>query len=157
MKTVNHDYLESGMYVANTIKPKGLFTKKIYVYDVRMKKPNGRDFINIKPAHSIEHLIADTMKKLYPGKVISWNMFMCQTGGYLETYLEPEEAREAILETIDNIMYLEVVPFATRQECGNYKTHDLEGAKKELMEFAKLLERQMYVPYYKELPQNEVE
>lgn len=156
MKTVNHNYLEPGVYLAQTVKP-GIFGKKIYIYDVRMKKPNAGDYINIKPAHSIEHLIADTIKKLYPGKVISWNMFMCQTGGYLETYISPDKIKNALLSTFMDIYNATEVPFATKEECGNYKTHDLVGAKEEISEFTKILSKQQYIPYYKELPQNEVD
>ena len=155
MKTVNHNYLVPGFYLCNKIKT-GLFGKPIYIYDCRIKKPNSNNYLTIKSAHSIEHLIADTIKKLYPGKVISWNMFMCQTGGYLETYMKPDEAKEALLESIEHIrLYLKEVPFATKEECGNYKTHDFNGALKELEDYARVLESQDIVFDYKELPQNE--
>lgn len=154
LKLVDHDYLYPGMYCVRKEKPKGLFTKPIYVYDCRFRKPNSNKYLVIKQAHSIEHLIAWFIKLLYPGKVISWNMFMCLTGGYLETYLPPEEAKEAMLETINYILTVardEDIPFATKKLCGNYKTHDKELALQELEDYARILEDQERVMYYDEL------
>lgn len=158
LKLVDHDYLEPGMYCVRKEKTKGLFAKPIYVYDCRFRKPNSNNYLLIKQAHTLEHLIAWYIKELYPGQVISWNMFMCLTGGYLETYMEPAKAKEALLETINYILTSardEEIPFATKKLCGNYKSHDKEAALQELEAYARILEDQDVVLYYDELKQIE--
>ena len=49
--TVNHDTLEKGMYISR-------IDGDVVTYDVRMKKPNGGDYLSPSVAHTIEHLFA---------------------------------------------------------------------------------------------------
>ena len=47
--TVNHDRLEKGMYLSRV-------DGDVVTYDVRMKKPNGGDYLGNGELHTIEHL-----------------------------------------------------------------------------------------------------
>ena len=49
--TVNHDRLEKGMYLSRV-------DGDVVTYDVRMKKPNGGDYLGNGELHTIEHLFA---------------------------------------------------------------------------------------------------
>ena len=49
--TVNHDVLEKGMYISR-------IDGDVVTYDVRMKKPNGGDYLPYKGIHTFEHLFA---------------------------------------------------------------------------------------------------
>ena len=50
--TVNHDRLEKGMYLSRV-------DGDVVTYDVRMKKPNGGDYLGNGELHTIEHLFAE--------------------------------------------------------------------------------------------------
>ena len=56
----------------------------------------------------------------------------CQTGFYfLVRDLSPEDSIALVRESMDFIAAYEgEIPGASRIECGNYKLHDLAGAKK---------------------------
>ena len=49
--TVNHDVLKKGMYISR-------IDGDIVTYDIRMKVPNGGDYLSASAAHTIEHLFA---------------------------------------------------------------------------------------------------
>ena len=49
--TVNHDKLEKGMYISR-------IDGDVVTYDIRMKKPNGGDYLSNGALHTFEHLFA---------------------------------------------------------------------------------------------------
>lgn len=49
--TVNHDKLKKGMYVSR-------IDGDVVTYDIRMKKPNGGDYLGNGELHTFEHLFA---------------------------------------------------------------------------------------------------
>ena len=49
--TVNHDKLEKGMYISR-------IDGDCITYDIRMKKPNGGDYLTNGALHTFEHLFA---------------------------------------------------------------------------------------------------
>ena len=49
--TVNHDKLEKGMYISR-------IDGDVVTYDIRMKKPNGGDYLANGALHTFEHLFA---------------------------------------------------------------------------------------------------
>ena len=49
--TVNHDKLDRGMYLSRV-------DRNIVTYDIRMKKPNGGDYLGNGELHTLEHLFA---------------------------------------------------------------------------------------------------
>ena len=49
--TVDHDKLEKGMYISR-------MDGDVVTYDLRMKKPNGGDYLSNGAMHTFEHLFA---------------------------------------------------------------------------------------------------
>ena len=102
--TVNHDKLEKGMYLSRV-------DGDVVTYDVRMKKPNGGDYLGNGELHTIE----------------------CRTGFYLlvRDSVSNERAVRLVRDSLEYISGFEgEIPGSKRAECGNYAEHDLDGAKK---------------------------
>ena len=132
----NHDLLERGLYRCTQMH--GVTT-----WDLRFKKPNAGDYISPKALHTIEHLLATTLRNS-PRKddVIYFGPMGCRTGFYLLTVnLERKDVIPLLKECIDAALALNEVPGSKREECGNYLEHDLEGAKRELESYRKILDR----------------
>lgn len=131
---LDHDALLPGFYCLGE-------ANGVYTYDMRFKKPNGGDYISYAALHSIEHLFAvvirnDEIKK----DVVYFGPMGCRTGCYLLLHgIGEEEARPVVLRCLKKCLTLDVVPGATRKECGNYLEHDLDGAKKEIAAYIDVL------------------
>lgn len=125
--TVNHDTLEKGMYISR-------IDGDIITYDIRMKKPNGGDYLDMRAAHTIEHLFATFARNSeFGADVIYVGPMGCKTGFYLLTRdtISYENAIKLVQESMDFIKNYEgEIPGNTRRECGNYLYHDLVGARK---------------------------
>lgn len=125
--TVNHDTLLKGMYISR-------IDGDVVTYDIRMKKPNGGDYLGTAEAHTIEHLFATYARNTAEGEQIVYVGPMgCRTGFYFLTRDGVSYARaiEIVRETMEFIVNFEgEIPGNTSRECGNYLEHDLEGAKK---------------------------
>ena len=127
----NHNDIEPGIYLQET-------KYDVDIYDLRFVKPNTR-FIPIEAIHTIEHLFATWLKtkSSIQDDVISFNPGGCQTMFYLEVFNDRYiDIHKEILNCIDWCLAQTEVPGATKEECGNYKSHDLECAKQWLREYA---------------------
>ncbi len=124
--TVNHDVLQKGMYISR-------IDGDVVTYDVRMKIPNGGEYLSMKAAHTIEHLFATFARNSAHGdKIVYVGPMGCKTGFYLlvRDAISHEEAIKLVQESMAFIAaYLGDIPGNTRKECGNYLYHDLDGAK----------------------------
>lgn len=124
--TVNHDVLQKGMYVSR-------IDGDIVTYDIRMKIPNGGDYLCMKSAHTIEHLFATFARNSIHGdKIVYVGPMGCKTGFYLlvRDTLSHAQAIALVKESMDFIAtYQGEIPGNTRKECGNYLYHDLSGAR----------------------------
>ena len=123
--TVNHDKLEKGMYVSR-------IDGDVVTYDIRMKKPNGGDYLTDKGLHTIEHLFATYARNSkFADQIIYCGPMGCQTGFYfLVRDMKPSDAIALVQESMAFIAAYEgEIPGASRIECGNYLLHDLAGAK----------------------------
>lgn len=124
--TVNHDKLEKGLYISRT-------DGDVVTYDLRMKKPNGGDYLENAALHTLEHLFATYVRSsALSDSVVYVGPMGCRTGFYvlLRDAVAPEKAIELIKDTLYFIAKFEgEIPGAKRQECGNYLEHDLSGAK----------------------------
>ena len=124
--SVNHDVLEKGMYTSR-------IDGDVVTYDVRMKKPNGGDYLDMDAAHTIEHLFATFARNSEHGKDIVYVGPMgCRTGFYLlvRDTISPAQAISLVQESMAFIAdYDGEIPGNTAIECGNYLAHDLQGAK----------------------------
>ena len=124
--TVNHDTLEKGMYISR-------IDGDVVTYDIRMKKPNGGEYLCMSAAHTLEHLFATYARNSEFGPhIIYVGPMGCRTGFYLLVRDEISHA-QAIALVRESMAFAAAfegeIPGNTKKECGNYLDHDLEGAK----------------------------
>ena len=134
--TVNHDRLEKGMYVSRK-------DGDVITYDIRMKKPNGGDYLGNGELHTFEHLFATYARNSeYGGQVIYVGPMGCRTGFYLllRDAVSGPEALRLVKEAFGFIRDFEgEIPGSRREECGNYREHDLAGARRTAEDMLKVL------------------
>lgn len=124
--SVNHDKLEKGMYVSR-------IDGDAITYDIRMKKPNGGDYFGNGTLHTFEHLFATYARNSkYADSVIYIGPMGCRTGFYLllRDTVSKADAIQLVKESFAYIKDFDgEIPGSRREECGNYREHDLVGAK----------------------------
>jgi S-ribosylhomocysteine lyase len=98
-------------------------------WDLRFAQPN-EDALPTGAVHTLEHLLAGGLRDHLP-QVIDLSPMGCRTGFYLvhDGELEPEAVRDALRATLETIAEADRVPGVSALECGNYRDHDLEGAR----------------------------
>ena len=125
--SVDHDKLEKGMYVSRV-------DGDVVTYDIRMKKPNGGDYLGNGELHTFEHLFATYARNsIYRDSVVYVGPMGCRTGFYLllRDAVSGNEAISLVRQSFDFISGFEgEIPGSQRRECGNYLEHDLAGARK---------------------------
>lgn len=125
---INHDKLEKGMYISRK-------DGDVITYDIRMKKPNGGDYLDMNAAHTLEHLLATYLRNSEISQsVIYVGPMGCRTGFYI--LLKDSVPYAKAIESVKAAMafardYTGEIPGGKKEECGNYLAHDLLGAKKE--------------------------
>ena len=133
--TVDHTTLSEGMYISRK-------DGDITTYDIRMRKPNGGDYLDYKSMHTIEHLFATYARNTkYEENIIYVGPMGCRTGFYFLTRDLPDEiALDIVLKSMEFISgYEGEIPGNSPVECGNYLEHDLEKAKKDGKKMAEVL------------------
>lgn len=126
--TVNHDVLEKGMYISR-------IDGDVITYDIRMKKPNNEenDYLENAAMHSFEHLFATYARNTkYSDSIVYIGPMGCRTGFYflVRDKISHSEALQIMKESLSFIKNFEGhIPGTNKSECGNYKEHNLEGAK----------------------------
>ncbi len=124
--TVNHDTLQKGMYISR-------IDGDVVTYDIRMKKPNGGDYLNMSAAHTLEHLFATYARNSELGdSVIYVGPMGCRTGFYflVRDCMTHAQAIELVKASMAFARDFEgEIPGNKKEECGNYLDHDLSGAK----------------------------
>ncbi len=135
--TVDHDKLEKGMYISR-------IDGDAVTYDIRMKKPNGGDFLTNGALHTFEHLFATYARNSeYTDSVIYVGPMGCRTGFYLilRDSVSYENAIKLVQESFRFVAkFSGKIPGSERKECGNYLEHDLEGAKAVAEDMLEVLE-----------------
>ena len=125
--TVNHDKLQKGMYISR-------IDGDVVTYDIRMKKPNGGDYLGNGELHTFEHLFVTYARNSeYADQVIYVGPMGCRTGFYLllRDTVSGEDVIRLVKEALAFISEFEgEIPGSKRIECGNYLEHDPEGARK---------------------------
>lgn len=124
--TVNHDTLGKGLYISR-------IDGDVVTYDLRMKIPNGGDYLDMPAAHTIEHLFATYARNsAFADAIVYVGPMGCRTGFYLlvRDSVSHADAIKLVQASFAFIADFEgEVPGTKRWECGNYLEHDLEGAK----------------------------
>ncbi len=123
--TVDHDKLKQGMYISRV-------DGDVVTYDIRMKIPNGGDYLAMPAAHTIEHLFATYVRNSgFADAVVYVGPMGCRTGFYLllrdsVSYADAIRLVQASFAFIAD--YQGEIPGTQPKECGNYREHDLAGA-----------------------------
>lgn len=128
--TVNHNTLKRGIYTSR-------IDGDITTYDIRMKLPNGGDYLETPAMHTIEHLFATFVRNSkFKDEIIYFGPMGCRTGFYfLVRKVSPENVISLVQDSLKFISEFEgEIPGVSKIECGNYLEHDLIGAKKECKE-----------------------
>ena len=122
--TIDHDIHKKGFYLSGV-------ANNIYTYDLRVKTPNGGDYMDNSAMHTIEHLFATIVRNsTQKGSVVYFGPMGCRTGFYLLMFgCSAEETKALVIDCIKKCLELNEIPGNSRKECGNYLEHDLEGAK----------------------------
>ena len=105
----------------------------VVTYDIRMKSPNGGDYLTDGAMHTVEHLFATFARNSEFGDhVIYVGPMGCRTGFYLllRNSVSGAQAIDLVRKSMAFIAnYAGEIPGNRREECGNYLDHDLAGAK----------------------------
>lgn len=99
-------------------------------YDLRLLQPN-QAAIDPAALHTLEHLLAGYLRD-HLQDVLDVSPMGCRTGLYMAVVAEPDEegvrrAFEAALR--DTAGHAQPIPGVSELECGNYRDHDLDGAR----------------------------
>lgn len=124
--SIDHDKLMPGMYVSR-------IDGNVITYDIRMKKPNGGDYLSNGAMHTFEHLFATYARNgEFENSVIYIGPMGCRTGFYM-LLLDDMSRNDALKLVTESFAFIKdfegEIPGAKRKECGNYLDHDLPGAK----------------------------
>jgi S-ribosylhomocysteine lyase len=130
----NHDVLPVGLH-------QSMVMHGITTWDLRMKKPNGGDYISPKALHTVEHLLATVLRNsAQKDNVIYFGPMGCRTGFYLLTVnIGYFEVLSLLKQSFAIALTLDEIPGSKREECGNYLEHDLPDAKKECASYLAIL------------------
>ena len=125
--TVDHTKLMRGMYISR-------IDSNVITYDIRTRRPNVEEVMETGAIHTVEHLFATFVRNSkFKDNIIYFGPMGCRTGFYfLTTGMTHAEALKLTQEAFEFIESFDgEVPGVSAVECGNYRDHDLEGAKKE--------------------------
>lgn len=154
--TVNHTKIIPGIFVSRVDK---IGNETVTTYDIRLKKPNREPVIDTLAMHSLEHIIATTLRndEAWKDEIIYWGPMGCMTGFYLilKGNRKASDIYELVLKAFKSVNDAEEVPGATAVNCGNYLMHNLDMAKFYANEFVIYLENNAKNPKIFEYPKSE--
>lgn len=132
--TIDHNVLKKGFYLSRA-------DKNVFTYDLRFKEPNKGDYLHMAAMHTIEHLFATVVRNsAYKDKVVYFGPMGCRTGFYLLLFdMNKDEALALTKECVAKCLELDTIPGSKKIECGNYRSHNLVDAKKELSAYLDVL------------------
>jgi S-ribosylhomocysteine lyase len=124
---VDHRKIGCGMFISRV-------DGDIVTYDIRMKKPNAGSYLENAAIHTIEHLFATYARSGgLSDKIVYVGPMGCRTGFYLLVRgMSHAEAVDLVKSSFEFIAaFSGSVPGVSEKECGNWREHDLPGAKAE--------------------------
>ena len=133
--TVDHTKLLRGMYISR-------IDGDVVTYDIRTRRPNVEEVMENGAIHTVEHLFATFVRNSeFKDNIIYFGPMGCRTGFYFLT--TGMTHAQALSLTKDALAFIESfegeVPGVSAVECGNYRDHDLQGAKKEAADQKEIL------------------
>jgi S-ribosylhomocysteine lyase len=92
--------------------------------------------MDVPSVHTLEHLLATYLREDGLG-VLDFSPMGCQTGFYLSLFEEIDlnEFKKRLIKSLGRVLETTHIPGATEIECGNYKSHSLDGAKNIVKKF----------------------
>lgn len=135
--TVDHRYITEGIYISR-------IDGTVTTYDLRTRKPNCGDYMDHATMHSFEHLFATFVRNSSIAEdVLYFGPMGCQTGFYLlVNNAHNDTVRKTVIDVLKKIVAHKGEVFgASEIECGNYKSLDLDSAKREAIRYLESLER----------------
>ena len=135
--TIDHCRLLRGIYVSRKDAVGG---EVVTTFDIRMKEPNREPVLGQGAIHTIEHLAATFLRNhpVWKERIIYWGPMGCLTGNYFLVRGDYSSADILPLmkETFAFIAgYEGEIPGAAPRDCGNWKLHDLEDARREARKY----------------------
>ncbi len=134
--TVDHTKISEGIYISR-------IDGDITTYDLRMRKPNGDDYISVSAMHTMEHMFATFIRNSdISDDVIYFGPMGCQTGFYLLVRnADNETVFNEVHKVLENIIAYNGKVFGCSEiECGNYKTLNLKTAHEEAKRYIDVLD-----------------
>ena len=103
---------------------------QVTIFDLRFMKPNKEEML-MAGVHTLEHLLATYMREKMDN-IIDLSPMGCRTGFYMTCFgdQDAKEVEEILLYGLAKVIETTEIPGATEEECGNYKDHSLDEAKK---------------------------
>lgn len=139
---IDHEKLMPGIYVA---RRDAVGSKVITTFDVRFKAPYRQPPLTPAVIHTLEHLGAVYLREhsSWADKVLYWGPMGCQTGFDL-LIAGTWEAADAVPLLCETLLFIasfegEIPGAQYAWQCGNYRLHDLAGAKREVAALAQVL------------------
>ncbi len=134
--SVDHDFVVPDIYVSR-------IDGDITTYDLRTRVPNADSYMDHSTMHTLEHMFATFVRNSsISDRVLYFGPMGCQTGFYLLVRnADNAEVLEVVKDVLGKIIAHEGEVFgASRKECGNYKSLDLDAAKRECRAYLDALE-----------------
>ena len=134
--------------IDHTILPKGMYLSRVdanaITYDIRTRRPNVEEVMENGAIHTLEHLFATYVRNsIHKDNIVYFGPMGCRTGFYFITTDKVSKADAVELTKAAFAFCAEFkgeIPGVSAEECGNYRDHNLDGAKKEASEMCKVLE-----------------
>ena len=145
----------------------GIFTSRVdtvengtvTTYDVRLTLPNREPAVDVAAMHSLEHIIATTLRNDpdWKDEIVYWGPMGCLTGFYLilKGNRPSRELHGLLLQAFRAVEDAREVPGATPENCGNCLMHNLGMAKWYAARFADYLAANADNPAIFEYPKSE--
>ncbi len=132
--TVDHNILKKGIYISR-------IDRNVITYDLRFKEPNKGDYLHVAAMHTIEHLFATVVRNSqFKENVVYFGPMGCRTGFYLILFdMDKDQAKQLVIDCVEKCLLLNEIPGSKKIECGNYRSHNLKGAKQELAQYLEVL------------------
>ena len=134
--SVDHDFVVPGIYVSR-------IDGDITTYDLRTRVPNADKYMDNVTMHTVEHMFATLVRNsAISDRVLYFGPMGCQTGFYLLVRdADNAEVLDTVKDVLKKIIAHEGEVFgASRKECGNYRSLDLDAAKRECVAYLDALE-----------------
>ena len=130
--SVDHTLLDCGIYLSR------FDFSDIATYDIRVRKPNAGQYLDVCAVHTTEHLVATYVRNSdLKDHVVYFGPMGCLTGYYLLLKNVSHAAAIALIQ--DSFSFVALfegkIPGSEPAECGNFAMHNLAQAKSDALRF----------------------